>query len=164
MEGSDELLTIAELGVGLAGMAGLVVAFTHHGRLRPTDRYRFMALFSGALFVAALAFVPFGFHHAGKIGPALWRASSGVMAVVWVLDLWWFGIRLRPDFSAEPDLPGSFYVALLGPAAISLLLQIANFIGWPTVPGVLPYLFGLLLWLAVSALLFATLILYRAQE
>jgi hypothetical protein len=122
MEGSDELLTIAELAVGLAGIAGLVVAFTRDGRLLPTDRYRFILLFSLALFAAALAFVPFGFHHAGKAGPALWSAS------------------------------------------ISLLLQIANFIGWPMESGVLPYLVGLLIWLLVPALLFAALILYRAEE
>ena len=164
MEGSDELLTIAELAVGLAGIAGLVVAFTRQGRLSPTDRFRFIALFSQALFAAGLAFVPFGFHHAGKVGPEIWSASSGVMVVVWVFTAWWLGIHLRPEFSAEEDLPRSFWVALLGPSVLSLFLQIANFIGWPTAPGVLPYLFGLLAWLLVSALLFATIILYRADE
>ncbi len=49
MEGSDELLTIAELAVGLAGIAGLVVAFTRHGRLLPTDRFRFPRLSSPRL-------------------------------------------------------------------------------------------------------------------
>ncbi len=162
MEGSDELLTIAELAVGLAGIAGLVVAFTHHGSLFPTDRYRFIVLFSQALFVAILAFVPFGFHHAGKVGPALWSASSGVMVVLWVCSAWWVGVHLRPD--SLPDLPKAFLVALVGPAIFSLLLQIANFVGWPMESGVLPYLVGLLIWLSVPALLFAALVLYRAEE
>jgi len=164
MEGSDELLTIAELAIGLAGFAGLVVAFTHQGRLRATDRFRFIALFSQALFVIVLAFVPFGFHHAGQVAPALWRASSGVMVVFWVCTAWWLNVRLRTDFSAEEDLPRSFFAALVGPPVFNLVLQIANFVGWPMEPGVLAYLVGLLIWLSVPALLFATLILYRAEK
>ena len=165
MKGSDELLTIAELAVGLAGIAGLVVAFTRHGRLLPTDRFRFIVLFSQALFVAALAFVPFGFHHAGQAGPALWSASSGIMVLLWVCSAWWVGVHLRPDsFSPGEDLPKSFYVALAGPATFSLLLQIANFVGWPMESGVLSYLVGLLLWLSIPALVFAALVLNRAEK
>ena len=164
MEGSDELLTIAELAVGLAGIAGLVVAFTRHGKLLPTDRFRFISLFSQALFVAVLAFVPFGFHHAGKVGPAVWSASSGVMVVLWVVTAWWMGFHLRPDFSQAENLPKSLAVAFYGPPTFNLLLQIANFVGWPMEPGVLLYLVGLLIWLSVPALLFAALILYRAEE
>ncbi len=164
MEGSDELLTIAELAVGLAGIAGLVVAFTRHGRLLPTDRFRFIVLFSQALFVAALAFVPFGFHHAGQAGPALWSASSGVMVVLWVCTAWWVGVHLRPEMSPEERPPKWFFVAIYGPATFNLLLQIANFVGWPMESGVLSYLVGLLLWLSVPALLFASLVLYRAED
>jgi hypothetical protein len=164
MEGSDELLTIAELAVGLAGIAGLVVAFTHRGKLRPADRFRFISLFSQSLFVAILAFVPFRFHHAGKVGPALWSASSGVMVVLWVLTVWWMGFHLRPVFSSEEELPKSVVVAFVGPPVVNLLHQIANVVGWPVEPRVLSYLVGLLIWLSVPALLFATLILYRAEE
>ncbi len=164
MEGSDELLTIAELAVGLAGIAGLVVAFTRHGRLFPVDRFRFIVLFSQALFVATLAFVPFGFHHAGRAGPALWSASSGVMVVLMVCTAWWVRVHLHPEFSPEERPPKWFYVALYGPATFNLLLQIANFVGWPMESGVLSYLVGLLLWLSVPALLFASLVLYRAED
>lgn len=163
MEGSDELLTIAELAVGLAGIAGLVVAFTHEGKLGSTDRYRFIALFSLALFAAVLAFVPFGFHHSGKVGPAVWSASSGVMVVLWVCSAWWIGVYLRPDFSAEELLPRSVSVAFIGPPTFNLLLQIANFVGWPMEPGAASYVIGLLIWLSIPALLFAVLILYRAR-
>ncbi len=164
MEGSDELLTIAELAVGLAGIAGLIVAFTRHGRLLPIDRYRFIVLFSQALFVATLTFVPFGFHHAGRAGPALWSASSGVMVVLMVCTAWWVGVHLRPAFSPEERPPKWFSVATFGPATFNLLLQIANFVGWPMESGVLSYLVGLLLWLSVPALLFASLVLYRAED
>ncbi len=165
MEESDELLTIAELAVGLAGIAGLVVAFTRQGRLSAIDRFRFIVLFSQALFVATLAFVPFGFHHAGRAGPALWSASSGVMVVLMVCSAWWVGVHLRPDsFSPEQRPPKLFFVVIIGPATFNLLLQIANLVGWPMESGVLSYLVGLLIWLSVPALLFAALVLFRAEE
>ncbi len=163
MEGSDELLTIAELAVGLAGIAGLVVAFTRHGKLLPIDRFRFIVLFSQALFVAVLAFVPFGFHHAGRAGPALWSPSSGVMVVLMVCTAWWVS-HLRPAFSPEDLPPKWFYVAVFGSATFNLLLQIANFVGWPMESGVLSYLVGLLIRLSFPAILFASLVLYRADE
>ncbi len=163
MEESDELLTIAELAVGLAGIAGLVVAFTRQGRLSAIDRFRFIVLFSQALFVATLAFVPFGFHHAGRAGPVLWSASSGVMVVLMVCTAWWVS-HLRPAFSPEDLPPKWFYVAVFGSATFNLLLQIANFVGWPMESGVLSYLVGLLLWLSVPALIFAALVLYRPEE
>ena len=164
MEASDELLMIATLAIGLAVSAGVVVSSTHRGGLHPTDRFRFIALFSQALFVVVLAFVPFGFHHAGQDAPVLWMASSGVMLVFWVYSAWWLGVRLRPEFSAEEDLPKQLFVVLYGLLIFNLLLQVANFVGWPMESGALPYLAGLLIWLSVAALLFVTLVLYRAKE
>ena len=164
MEGSDELLTIAELAVGLAGIAGLIVAFTRHGKLLPIDRFRFIVLFSQALFVAVLAFVPFGFHHAGRAGPALWSPSSGIMVVLMVCTALWLPVHLRPSFSPEERPPKWFYVTLYCPATFNLLLQIANFVGWPIESGVLSYMVGLLLWLSAPAIVFASLVLNRAEE
>ena len=74
------------------------------------------------------------------------------------------GVHLRPVFSSEEELPKSVVVAFVGPPTFNLLLQIANFVGWPMEPGVLSYLVGLLIWLSVPALLFAALVLYRAEE
>ncbi len=164
MEASDELLTIAELAVGLAGFAGLVVAFTHRGGLHATDRYRFIVLFSLALFAALLSFVPFGFHHAGWLPPNLWRASSGVMLTSTVFTGFWLGIYLRPDFSPEENPPKALNALLYLLPMINLLLQVANLVGWPTKPGALAYVAGLILWLSLPAVVFALLILYRETD
>ena len=86
------------------------------------------------------------------------------MVVLWFFSGWWLGIRLRPEFTAEEYFPRSFWMALWGPAAFNLLLQIANFIGWPYESGFLSYLVGLLLWLFATALLFASLVIYRETE
>ncbi len=164
MEASNELLTIAELAVGLAGFAGLVVSFNHRGGLHATDRYRFIALFSLALFAALLAFVPFGFHHAGLASAALWRASSGVILASSVFAAWWLGVYLRPEFAPDENPPKAFSIALFAIPTFNVLLQVANLVGWPAKPGALAYVAGLILWLAVPALIFALLILYREKD
>ena len=40
MTASDELLTLAELAIGLAGFAGVVAAFAYRGELAAIDRMR----------------------------------------------------------------------------------------------------------------------------
>lgn len=76
MEAADELLTLAELAIGLAGFSGVVVAFAHQGELTPLDRWRFAGLLSLSMGAAVAAFVPSIFHHLGFSGAPLWRASS----------------------------------------------------------------------------------------
>ena len=164
MEASDELLTIAELAIGLAGFSGVVVAFTYRGKLGPADRFRFLGLFSQALTIALLAFVPFGFHHAGQVGATMWRASSGIAVLFWVLNAWLMASHLIPEFSPEEALPRYAEGTVWTLGAINLLLQLANLAGWPAAPGALFYLTGLVLWFAVAAFFFATLVLYRSSQ
>ena len=165
MEASDELLTIAELAIGLAGFSGVVVAFVYRGELLPTDRYRFIGLFTQALTVALLSFVPFSFYHAGQVGAAIWRASSGVAVFFWLFNAWLIAARLpRFDFSSQEALPRYAEGTLWTLGIVNLLLQLANLAGWPMAPGPLFYLIGLVLWFAIAAFFFASLVLYRARE
>ena len=96
MEASEVLLTIAEMAIGLAGFSGVVLAFTYQGRLRPSDRYRFIGLFTQALTVALLCFVPFGFHYASLVGVSIWRGSSSVMVLLTLISAWLTAVRLLP--------------------------------------------------------------------
>ncbi len=164
MEASEELLTISELAIGLAGFSGVVVAFTRGGALRPTDRFRFITLFTSALSVLVVAFVPFGFHHAGQTGPTLWMASSAVQLVSWVSIFVVLGIRFRPEFDTDEQLPNWVSVSLYGLSFLIPILQFANFIGWPMESGPLLYLAGLILWLVTTAFLFALLVVFGARE
>ncbi len=164
MEASDELLTIAELAIGLAGFSGVVVAFTRQGALKPTDRFRFLGLFTQALTVVLLSFVPFGFHHAGQDGATLWRASSGIATLSWLFNSWLIGVRLRPRFSPEEALPRYTEGTLWTIALVQLSLHLANLTGWPMGSGALFYLIPLVLLLALSAFFFASLVLWRSQE
>ena len=164
MEASEELLTIAELAIGLAGFSGVVVAFNRGGGLRPTDRFRFIALFTSAITVLIVAFVPFGFHHAGQAAPALWMASSAVQLVFWVSIFLVLGIRFRPEFDTDEQLSNWVSVPLYGLSFLIPILQFANLIGWPMKSGPLLYLAGLILWLVTTSFLFALLVVFGARK
>jgi hypothetical protein len=164
MEASEELLTIAELAIGLAGFSGVVVAFNRGEGLRPTDRFRFIAMFTAALSVLVVSFVPFGFHHAGTTGPALWMGSSAVQLASWVSIFLVLGVRFRPEFGADEQLTSWVSLPLYGLSGLIPILQVANIIGWPMEPGPLFYLAGLILWLVGTSFLFALLVVFGARK
>lgn len=58
MELRDELMTVAELAVGIAGFSAVVVAFLHGGHLNENESTRFRALIVTAGCTVGLAFVP----------------------------------------------------------------------------------------------------------
>ena len=101
MEASDELLTIAELAIGLAGFSGVIVAFTHRDGLSEVNRNHFIVLFSTAISAVFMAFVPFGFHYQGKVGPALWESSSLVMLIVGAAIAIALGVGASANFRAQ---------------------------------------------------------------
>ncbi len=163
MEASDELLTIAELAIGIAGFSGIVVAFSHRRGLRETDRWRFITLFLLAMLALILAFVPFGFHHAGQAGPALWKGSSAVM-LVFSIGVTWFVLARVPEFPIEQQLSKPFSAAIWGTAILRNSLEVANVVGWPLESGALLYLVSLILWLVMAAVMFASLVIFGATE
>ena len=107
MEASDELLTIAELAIGLAGFSGVVIAFAHQGGLRAVDRFFFIALISIAGTAALLAFVPGVFHRAHELLRSYLRAYR--FAVVAFRILGQFSKTITP-------FPRMIQIALKGAA------------------------------------------------
>ena len=162
MEAAGELLTIAELAIGLAGFSGVVVAFAHRNGLREDDRFYFVALLFSAFSAVLVAFVPMVFHHAGLAGPALWMASSTVALIVGVVLGASMLVRAR-GIVWQP-IGNSYAVAQFVVVFALVLSQILNLIGWPMEPGPALYVVGLLLWLAAAGMVFALLVLVGAQE
>ncbi len=163
MEASDELLTIAELAIGLAGFSGIVVAFSHRKGLRENDRFRFITLFLIAMLALILAFVPFGFHHAGQAGPALWKGSSAVM-LVFSIGITWFVLAHLPDFPVDQKVPKPVLAVTWGTAILRNLIEVANIIGWPLESGPLLYPVALILWLMMAAVMFAFLVIFGGRD
>lgn len=164
MEPGDSLLTIAEISLGLAGFTAVVAAFTRPEGLAPADRWRFVVLFSIALQVLFLSFIPIGLESSGFSEATTWRASSGVFAVAWAVT----GVlilRSVPDrwtMDPAPTVAGALPVFI--PAAANFLIQVCNAIGWPVAPSFVSYLAGLLILLYIGAVFFAFLVLYRPKH
>jgi hypothetical protein len=165
MQGSDELLTIAELAIGLAGFSGVVVAFGYRGKLEEVDRYRFIALLGASFITAILAFVPLLLNHAGFGNGPMWRLSSAIAITAQALYTPAIVPRLpRAARRSEAGAPASILAVTWALSGALLLLQAANALAWPFAPGPLPYLLGLLIWLLWSAILFGFLVLFRPRE
>lgn len=165
MDGRDELLTLAEIAVGLAGFAGVVVAvFVQREGLHHVDRLRFVGVFGLAFVTVVLAFWPVALIHLGFEAPGLWRIASGGMIVAWtviVAPTLPFMARVRTDVAVDSLLPVAF---MWIPAVGNLLVQILNAAGWFWEPGFVGYLVGLLVYLYSAGLLFVYSVLFRPRE
>ena len=83
MQGSDLLLTTAQIGMALAGFAGLVTLL---GRPSPRadhrlNEIRFRSMIELSLALAAFALLPFVPAELGLAEPGAWRVSSAVYAI-----------------------------------------------------------------------------------
>ena len=163
MRGSDELLTIAEISVGIAGFSGVVAAFLQREQLHQLDQARFINLFVVAFATLFLAFVPISFSHAGFTGMALWRWSSAAMLVAWLLNS---GITIFFVYPViRQYIPGRARripsAAVAVPSILNLFAQILNLAGWFWEPGFLVFLLGLFVYLYTAAALFVYIVIYR---
>ena len=71
------LLTLAEIGIGLVGFAGLILAVTRRAStMSRIEVVQLRELIRAGLGVLALAFVPVGALLVGATGPTLWRTAS----------------------------------------------------------------------------------------
>lgn len=164
MEGKDELLTIAEIAVGIAGFSGVIAVFMEHGNLSLADRLRFLAVFATAFSALLLSFVPIALQYLDLSAQAVWRSSSLIMAAWSVLGLVPYprGLRrVREELGTSQLAP----IALFGvPAAMNFGLQLLNASSWLWEPGVVPYLLGMLVYLYTAGLFFVLLVLFRPHS
>ena len=165
MQASNELLTIAELAIGLAGFSGVVVAFAHQGQLTIVDRWRFAGLLSLSMGAAVVAFVPSLLDLAGFSGESLWRASSVIFLIIAVPYAAIFPLRvfrLSREMGSLPPKP--FLFATFSFSGLNLTTQLCNAAGWPYSPNPVLFLFGLVAWLVIASLFFALLVLSRPSS
>jgi hypothetical protein len=161
LDGHDELLTIAEIAVGLAGLSGVIAVFIQRGGLSPADRLRFLALFGTAFAALVLAFVPIALAYSGFKNQDIWQISSVTMVFAGLVGLvpLPFGQRtIRKEFKTTTSLPTVF---LLVPSGINLAIQLVNAGGWIWQPNFVPYLIGMLVYLYAIAFFFVIIVLFR---
>lgn len=157
MELQDELLTVAELAITIAGFAAVVTAFTTRGSLHANDIARFRILILCAGVAAALAFVPSLLFSLGYSGAGLWGTASAVMVVVALVS--WAASRMQGR--GEPSGSPAAMLAVASLGIFNLVLQVANATGLIWTPGGAAYLAGILIWLAVTVAFFVVIVVYR---
>ena len=165
MEGRDELLTIAELAIGIAGFSGVVAAFVQRDGLHTLDRNRFINLFVTSLSTLLLAFVPVFLEPIVTTPARLWQTASGAMIVALVLN---FLISYRLVLTVAREYMGAnerrtAQAILAFPAVTNPLVQLLNVTGLMWTPSFQAYLFGLLAYLYTAGFLFVYILLFRPR-
>jgi hypothetical protein len=161
MNAENTLEAIAQIGVALAGFAGIVGALAGE-KLRPTHPevwYPFWALISSGLGVVFVALFPFLLYHFGASDNVVWAGSSAFLFVVTASNLAFFLPRIlraarngafrRIPIVAVPVDSASYLV---------LATQALNALGIGFAQSVGGFLIGLYLLLVISALNFAFLL------
>jgi hypothetical protein len=163
LEASDTLLTLAEVSLGLAGFAGIVVIFGRGpGVLPPADFLRLAALVGASLGTLFLSLIPIALSFVGVPEPDLWQWSSAIMVALAVPAHVIGILRIRRN-AAEIFEVTPVYLLVIGAFAIlaNLIAQVCNSIGIAWRPSFGVYLLGLLLYLLFAAIQFARMLFVR---
>lgn len=163
MDAFDTLLTLAEVSIGLAGFAGIVVVFGRGpGALPPADSLRLAALVGASLGTLFLSLMPIALNALGLSEPALWQWSSAVM-VAFVAPAHVIGMLRIRRISAEMLEVVPIHLIAVGVFLLlgNLVAQVCNSVGAPWLPSFGVYLSGLILYLGFAAFQFARLLFVR---
>jgi hypothetical protein len=127
MEFPRYLQTIGEIGIGLVGFSGLILALRKSvGPLTEIHKYRLQILLSlsfGAIFLSFLPELLFTF---GVSTSALWKLSSASLSLYsLVFLLWWFSRTFGMRKSNPEIFPWAVFWILVSAHIIVLFIQLA---------------------------------------
>jgi len=88
VEHTETLLTLAEIGVGIAGFSSLVMVFGRRAQDpgEPYDRFAIRNLLMMSFLAVFASLIPVGLHAFEMTGPELWRWSSGAFLFLIVIE------------------------------------------------------------------------------
>jgi hypothetical protein len=165
LQGGEALSTIAEVGLGLAGFTGILVAL---GRSQTAfskpEVLRLLLLLVSSLGATFLALLPFALHESGVGGPTCWRLSSALLAAFTSTSLAYLGYQIqrhRDEFGAL--FSGTVFVVVTTGSLAIVALQLVNAIGPGALPRSGPFVFGLLWLLFIASLQFARILFVRGS-
>ena len=127
MDIPQSLQIIAEIGIGLAGFSGLIVAFRKDaGPLTHVQKYRLQILLALAFGAMFLALLPELLHYIGVPAGQLWRLAGLVLScysIVFVI--WWMTASHRLKASAPEIFNWFAFSRMAAGHIIAVLLQLA---------------------------------------
>jgi hypothetical protein len=163
VQGSEALSTVAEVGLGLAGFTGILVALGRSSQAfsRP-EVLRLLLLLVSSLGSVFLALLPFALHESGLAGAACWRFSSALLGVFTAGSLAFLGYQIQRHRGEFGELFSGVVFAVVSAGSLAVVvLQILNAAGVGAPPRVGPYLFGLIWLLLVASIQFARILFVR---
>jgi hypothetical protein len=163
LQGGEALSTIAEVGLGLAGFTGILVALGRSGAAfsRP-EVLRLLLLLVSSFGAVFLALLPFALHESGVGDSACWRLSSAILAAFTTVSLAYLGYQIQRHRGEFGRLFSSAVFAVVASGSLAIvLLQLANAAGLGARPRSGPYVFGLLWLLFIASLQFARILFVR---
>lgn len=166
MDFRDDLLTEAELAIGIAGFSAVVGTFAHRGDLQTRDVDRFRILVTSAGAAVILSFLPSLLSGLGLSEAALWRAASGLMVVAGLGGMIPFLIRVlteRRNLDQGIKVSTGVVVAIVAPSVANIFIQAGNALTTFWTPSGAPYLFGVLVWLWSAGAMFIDIVANRPQ-
>ena len=164
LQASSELIGIAEIGIGMAGFAGVAAAILLSRSYQRDDQLRFSALFFATIAVVVLAYIPRLFSLGGMADEAVWNWSSAAFLVVSALALP-LGVTIAREARTFEKVPPRWaFLPLWILFAGAPVLQLLNLLGLAGQSGPVPYLMGLIFWLLAAAILFVIIVLLRPSN
>jgi hypothetical protein len=163
VQGGEALSAIAEVGLGLAGFTGILVALgrSQAAFSRP-EMLRLLLLLVSSLGAVFLALLPFALHESGVEGAACWRLSSVLLAAFTSSSLAYLGYRIQQHRGEFGELfSTAVFVIVTTGSILIVVLQLVNAVGVGAPPRSGPYLFGLLWLLFIASLQFARILFVR---
>lgn len=150
MEHDDTLLTIAEIGIALAGFASLisVIGRRSGGTAPVTSALRLRLMLEVSFRNAAFALLPLPFVEVAPSDPMLWRVFSGLYLLVTTVHV---AARLRTGDANSERLLALPSLILYG---ITVLASVANVLGLGGAHAFSLYLTNILLGLGSAGVMF----------
>jgi hypothetical protein len=163
VQGGEALSTIAQVGLGLAGFTGILVALgrTQTAFSRP-EVLRLLLLLVSSFGAVFLALLPFALHESGVGDVACWRLSSVALAAFTSVSLAYLGYQIQRHRSEFGQLFSTAVFVIVGTGSVLMVvLQLANALGLGAPPRSGSFLFGLLWLLFIASLQFARILFVR---
>jgi lipid-A-disaccharide synthase-like uncharacterized protein len=162
----QSLQIIAEIGIGLAGFSGLIVAFRKDaGPLTSVQKYRLQVLLALAFGAMFLALLPELLHYMGVPPDRLWTLAGLVLtcySVVFVI--WWITASYRLKASVPEIFDWFAFSRMAAGHIIAVLLQLAVIFSLldDTSPG--PYLAALMWYLLHAVQQFTRMLFVQPKK